>query len=267
MYSFLFILFLRKLKVTSGASRFINKLTSKTFLKKRFNQLSWSRKSTGGRNSKGRIVVGSKTSVLKNLRYPIINYYFRSREISLVSTFFLIPFQNKLVSLCFLSTGSITYLQSTNTFKNFSVLTSPCFFLKSIRREYTKPSISVILRIKLLSRISLVELYPGSGAQYARSSGVSARLIRFNLSNHTALLSLPSGVRKFFSLYSIATIGAVSLKMKRLFKNTSSGYWRSFGLKSQVRGVAMNPIDHPHGGRTKAIKNPRTPWGKPTKLK
>jgi large subunit ribosomal protein L2 len=49
--------------------------------------------------------------------------------------------------------------------------------------------------------------------------------------------------------------------------NTKSGYWRSFGLKSIVRGVAMNPVDHPHGGRTKAIRYQRTPWGKTTKYK
>jgi large subunit ribosomal protein L2 len=49
--------------------------------------------------------------------------------------------------------------------------------------------------------------------------------------------------------------------------NGKAGYWRSFGLKSIVRGVAMNPVDHPHGGRTKAVKYPRTPWGHTTKYK
>ena len=49
--------------------------------------------------------------------------------------------------------------------------------------------------------------------------------------------------------------------------NGKAGYWRSFGIKSLVRGVAMNPVDHPHGGRTKSIKYPQTPWGKTTKFK
>jgi large subunit ribosomal protein L2 len=49
--------------------------------------------------------------------------------------------------------------------------------------------------------------------------------------------------------------------------NTRSGYWRNFGLKPHVRGVARNPVDHPHGGRAKSIKYPRTPWGKTTKYK
>ena len=78
---------------------------------------------------------------------------------------------------------------------------------------------------------------------------------------------MPSGVRKSFSLYSLTSLGAVSLKIKKLVVNTKAGFWKRYGKKSQVRGVAMNPVDHPHGGRTKAIKYPRTPWGKTTKKK
>jgi large subunit ribosomal protein L2 len=125
----------------------------------------------------------------------------------------------------------------------------------------------ILINIKLFSRISLLELYPGSGVQYARSSGVFAKFIKINWLNHTGIIQLPSGVRKAFSLYSITSLGAVSLRDKRLVRNTKAGFYKSYGLKSKVRGVAMNPIDHPHGGRTKAIKNQRTPWGKPTKLK
>lgn len=266
LYSLL-ILFLRRSRVTSGASRSITKLTSNWFFKKRYNQLTWTKKSTAGRGLNGRVLIRSKSSILKKLRFPKINYFFRSRDILLISTFHLIPFQNKLVSLCFLSSGSVTYLQSTNLFKNFSLISTPSFSLKTLRKEYITPILSTLLRVKTLSKVSLLELYPGSGAQYARSAGVSGRLVKANLSNHTALITLPSGVRKSFSLYSIVTLGSVSLKNKRLVTNTKSGFWRTYGLKSKTRGVAMNPIDHPHGGRTKAIKNPRTPWGKPTKLK
>lgn len=113
----------------------------------------------------------------------------------------------------------------------------------------------------------LLEIIPGRGAQYARSSGTKAHLIKVDMSSHTALVKLPSGVRKIFSAYSLVMFGAVSLKNKRLLRNTRSGYWRNFGVNSRTRGVACNPHDHPHGGRTKAIKYPRTPWGKTTKFK
>jgi large subunit ribosomal protein L2 len=62
-------------------------------------------------------------------------------------------------------------------------------------------------------------------------------------------------------------LGQLSLQDSLYCLNGKAGYWRSFGLKSLVRGVAMNPVDHPHGGRTKSVKYPRTPWGKTTKFK
>jgi large subunit ribosomal protein L2 len=55
--------------------------------------------------------------------------------------------------------------------------------------------------------------------------------------------------------------------MQKKYVNGKAGFWRSFGHKPIVRGVAMNPVDHPHGGRTKAIKHQRTPWGLTTKYK
>ena len=97
------------------------------------------------------------------------------------------------------------------------------------------------------------------GSQYARSAGSMSKAITKNKNSHTVLVKLPSGVRKIFSLYSLAIQGAASLKEKKHLSNTKAGFWRSLGKKSKVRGVAMNPIDHPHGGRTKSIKYPRTP--------
>jgi large subunit ribosomal protein L2 len=80
-------------------------------------------------------------------------------------------------------------------------------------------------------------------------------------------LELPSGIKKIFSYYSYVFLGRVALRWSKRFTTNKAGYWRSFGSKSMVRGVARNPVDHPHGGRTKSIKYPRTPWGKTTKFK
>ena len=135
-------------------------------------------------------------------------------------------------------------------------------------RDFTpQPNLFLLGHINRLSRISLLELFPGAGIKYVRSSGSVAKLIKVDLNAHTAVVQLPSGVRKVFSVYSLASQGQVSLKDKKLTSCTKAGFWKSFGKKSIVRGVAMNPIDHPHGGRTKAIKYPRTPWGKTTKFK
>lgn len=115
--------------------------------------------------------------------------------------------------------------------------------------------------------ISLLELVPGKGIQYVRSPGTSAKMPKKDWKLNTGLLRLPSGVRKIFSTFSIASLGKVALPENKSYKNNKAGYYSINGRKPIVRGVAMNPIDHPHGGRTKAIKYPRTPWGKTTKFK
>ena len=99
--------------------------------------------------------------------------------VSIVSTFYLIPFQNKLVALCFLASGSVIYLQATTQFKLFSLIKFPNTLKRNNLSPLT-PSISVLMYIKLLARVSLLELYPGSGVQYVRSSGSFAKFIKIN---------------------------------------------------------------------------------------
>jgi len=259
-------LFLKKLRIVSNASRNIKKLTSLWLERKNFKQLTWRKYSNAGRNDSGRVVVWTKSSLKLKLIRPLINYSMRSNIMSTITTFKLIPFQNKLVSLSFLASGGVTYLPATDLFKIFGfIYFSPK--LTGLNSYLTEPSLFLLFSIKRLSKVSLLELFPGAGIQYARSSGTFARLIKLDFNTHTALLQLPSGVRKTFSIYSLASLGQVALKSKRLLTNTKSGYWRSFGVKPIVRGVARNPVDHPHGGRAKSIKYPRTPWGKTTKFK
>ena len=84
-------------------------------------------------------------------------------------------------------------------------------------------------------------------------------MLTINLKQHVALIKLPSGVRKYFSVYSIALADVSSLPLKKKILTRQSGFLRGIGKKMKVRGVAKNPVDHPHGGRTKSIKYPRTP--------
>ena len=259
-------MFLKKLRIVSNASRNLKKLTSIWLDKTPFKSLLWRKLSNAGRNHSGRIVVWTKSSLKNKLMHPRINYSMRSKVLSLVTTFKLIPLQNKLVALSFLASGCICYLPSTDHFRIFGFIYFPTQNLK-LKSFINNPILFLLVYVQRLAKVSLIELYPGAGIQYARSSGTFARLVKIELNSHTALLQLPSGVRKTFSLYSLASLGAVSLKNKALLTNTKSGYWRNFGLKPHVRGVARNPVDHPHGGRAKSIKWPRTPWGKTTKYK
>ena len=195
-----------------------------------------------------------------------MNYTFRSLVPGVVSTLKLTPFSNKLLALVFFPSGSFCYLPALEATKVFSILSFRRTRL-STPRLGSKSFSSLIYFAPRFRKLSNVELWPGKGAQYARSAGTSAKVIKVDLSTHLALVKLPSGVRKFFSIYGTILLGPAALKLKRKLANTKSGYWRSFGLKSHVRGVAMNPVDHPHGGRTKSIKYPRTPWGKTAKRK
>ena len=83
----------------------------------------------------------------------------------------------------------------------------------------------------------------------------------------TSIIKLPSKVLKIFSIFSLGSLGYVGLKNINKLKINKAGFFKKNGHKSLSRGVAKNPVDHPHGGRTKSIKYQRTPWGKTTKYK
>lgn len=260
-------MFLIRKVPNSNASRNLWIFTSKWYERRSPKRLTFRKKSTSGRCSHtGRIVVWTKQSILRRINLPRINYNFRSKEIGFISTFKLVPFSNKLLALIIFASGACSYFPATEATKVFS-FTNFMYSKRLIRPLRKNPHFTYLRYTQPFKKISNLELTPGIGIQYIRSAGCYGRIMRFDISTHTALVKLPSGVRKFFSLYSMLTEGRAALKLKRKLANTRSGFWRSYGLKPHVRGVARNPVDHPHGGRTKAIKYPRTPWGKTTKKK
>ena len=113
-----------------------------------------------------------------------------------------------------------------------------------------------------------VELKPGKGGQMARSAGAYVSLV--GKDQGYAQLKLPSGELRLVRGECMATVGAVSNQDHQNVKLGKAGRKRWQGKRPAVRGVAMNPIDHPHGGgegRTSGGRHPVTPWGKPTKGK
>ncbi|KAK3281454.1 54S ribosomal protein L2 mitochondrial [Cymbomonas tetramitiformis] len=112
-----------------------------------------------------------------------------------------------------------------------------------------------------------VELLPGNGGQLARSAGASCTLIKKDEKGY-ATLRLTSGEMRLVLLQCMATVGVVSNKNHFNTRLGKAGVKRWLGFKPTVRGVAMNPIDHPHGGgegRTSGGRPSCTPWGVPTK--
>jgi len=111
-----------------------------------------------------------------------------------------------------------------------------------------------------------IEMEPNKGAQIARSAGAYAQISGFE--NGKVIMKMPSGEMRYINEMCFATIGQVGNIDYNKVNIGKAGRKRDLGVRPSVRGTAMNPIDHPHGGgegKTKGGRHPVTPWGKPTK--
>ncbi|MET1061979.1 MAG: 50S ribosomal protein L2, partial [Aeromicrobium sp.] len=128
-----------------------------------------------------------------------------------------------------------------------------------------KPGNNLPLRnIPVGTTIHCVELRPGGGAKIARSAGNSAQLVAREGSRAT--LRLPSGEMRFVDVRCRATVGEVGNAEQSNINWGKAGRMRWKGKRPTVRGVVMNPVDHPHGGgegKTSGGRHPVSPWGKP----
>ncbi|NNK32227.1 MAG: 50S ribosomal protein L2 [Xanthomonadales bacterium] len=135
------------------------------------------------------------------------------------------------------------------------------------REAAIKPGNCLPLRnIPMGSVVHCVEMKPGKGAQLARAAGAAVQLVARE--GQYATLRLRSGEMRKVPSRCKATIGEVSNSEHNLEKLGKAGAKRWRGVRPTVRGVAMNPVDHPHGGgegRTSGGRHPVTPWGVPTK--
>jgi large subunit ribosomal protein L2 len=118
--------------------------------------------------------------------------------------------------------------------------------------------------IPLGTTLHNIELRPGKGAQMARSAGAAAQLVAKEAGY--AHIKLPSGEVRLVNVECMATIGQVGNLDHENVTIGKAGRVRHMGFRPTVRGVVMNPVDHPHGGGEGRVKgyHPMTPWGKPT---
>ena len=128
-----------------------------------------------------------------------------------------------------------------------------------------KPGNNLALRnIPVGTTVHAVELRPGGGAKLARSAGASIQLVARE--GKYATLRMPSGEMRMVDVRCRATVGAVGNAEQSNINWGKAGRSRWKGVRPTVRGVVMNPIDHPHGGgegRTSGGRHPVSPWGKP----
>lgn len=125
-------------------------------------------------------------------------------------------------------------------------------------------------RIPLGTQVHNIELQPGRGGQLVRSAGTSAQLLSKDNPKYVTV-RLPSGEERLISRNCLATIGQVGNVEHGNVKLGKAGRKRHLGIRPSVRGSAMNPDDHPHGGGEGrspiGMPGPKTPWGKPAKGK
>ncbi len=112
--------------------------------------------------------------------------------------------------------------------------------------------------------VSSIELYPGRGALVVRSAGAGATVL--SAEEDFVLIKMPSGEVRKFSGDCLATVGQVSNPEYNLVRLGKAGRMRHLGVRPRVRGKAMNPVDHPHGGgeghNPIGLRHPKTAWGK-----
>ncbi len=217
-------------------------------------------KKTGGRNNAGRMTSRHRGGGHKR-KYRVVDFRREKTDIpAKVKTIEYDPNRSARIALVSYADGEKRYIVAPVDLKvGDPVITSASADIK--------PGNTMPLRnIPLGSLIHNVELRPGKGAQMVRSAGTYAQLMAKE--GDYAQVRLPSGeVRKVF-IECKATIGQVGNVTHEGISIGKAGRTRWLGKKPHVRGVAMNPIDHPMGGgegKTSGGRHPCSPWGMPTK--
>src|SRR5919197_391632 len=216
----------------------------------------------GGRNNHGRVTQRHRGGGAKR-RYRVID--FKRRKDDLAATVERLeydPNRTAFIALVKYDDGELAYILAPQRLKAGDKVVSG-------DKVDVKPGNAMPMRsMPIGTIIHNVEMKPGKGGQLARSAGTYAQLVGRDAGY--ALLRLSSGEVRMVRAECRATVGAVSNPDQQNIVIGKAGRTRWLGHRPSVRGVAMNPIDHPHGGgegRTSGGRHPVTPWGKPTKGK
>ena len=247
-----------KRKPRNPSLRFQSFISSEDITKKKpRKKLVVGLRKKGGRNAYGRITVRHRGGGARR-RYRIIDFGRTVRDIpGTIVTVEYDPNRNTRIGLVSYRNGEQRYILLPEGIKVGHQV------IAGINVE-AKPGNATSLRgIPVGFTIHNIEIKPGSGGTMVRSAGTSAQLMA--KTDEYATLRMPSGEVRMVHLDCWATVGALG---NADYKNISwgkAGRTRQRGFRPSVRGMAMNPVDHPHGGgegRSKSGSHPQTPWGK-----
>ena len=250
----------QKAKPTSPGRRFVVSLKKNNLHRgKPFKGLIEPKSKKGGRNNNGRITVRHQGGGHKR-HYRVIDFKRNKLDIpAIVERIEYDPNRSANIALLKYADGERYILCPSKMEIGTEIISSDKADIKDGNSLKLKD-------IPLGTNIHCVEMKPGKGGQIARSAGTSARLVAKEGIYST--LRLQSGEMRKVLSDCRATLGTVSNQENNLKSIGKAGANRWRGKRPTVRGVAMNPIDHPHGGgegRTSGGRHPSTPWGVPTK--
>ena len=250
-----------KTKPTSPGRRFVLNIKTENLHKGQPHKpLVLGLKKTGGRNNYGRMTTRHQGGGHKRL-YRIIDFKRNKDDIQgRIERIEYDPNRSAHIALVLYQDGERRYIIAPEGLKNGDLIesgsSSPISIGNSLR----------LSNIPLGTSVHCIEMFPGKGAQIARSAGSAAQILAIE-GRYTTLRLRSGEVRKVLSECK-ATIGTVSNSEHALRSVGKAGAKRWLGRRPKVRGVAMNPIDHPHGGgegKTSGGRHPVTPWGVSTK--
>ena len=253
----------RKLKPDTPSRRYMSVSTFEEITKTRpERKLSKALRKTGGRNNHGRITSRHRGGGHRR-RYRIIDFKRNKFDmIAVIESIEYDPNRSSRIALLQYKDGEKKYIIAPDGLKVGDEVIST----QSNQIPFKNGNAMPVGTIPEGLLIHNIELKPGKGAQMARSAGTYARIMANEAGMVT--LKLPSGEMRMIPEKCIATIGIVGNKSHENIIIGKAGRSRWMGKRPKVRGVVMNPVDHPHGGgegRTSGGRHPVSPWGMPTK--
>jgi len=250
-----------KSKPTSPGSRFVVRVKNDDLSKDGpYSPLLEKKSKSGGRNNNGRITTRHRGGGHKQ-HYRIIDFKRNKFDIvGIVETLEYDPNRTANIALILYNDGERRYMIAPKDLKvGDEVISSDAAAIKV-------GNCLPMRNIPVGTQIHCIELKPGKGAQIARSAGAVVQLVAKEGAHVT--LRLRSGEMRKVLAEARAVIGEVGNSEHSLISLGKAGAKRWRGVRPTVRGVAMNPVDHPHGGgegRTSGGRHPVSPWGVPTK--
>ena len=227
---------------------------------KALKKLTFGKNSTGGRNNLGRITSRSRGAGHKN-KYRLIDFYRRKDDLKAkVERIEYDPNRSAHVALVKYEDGAFNYILAPSKINIGDEIIS------GRNKEIKIGNCMPLSDIPAGTNIHNIELSPNAGGKLVRSAGSSAQIS--GLDENYCIIKLGSGeIRKIINT-ARATIGSVSNSDHQNTKIGKAGRNRWKGKRPSVRGVAMNPVDHPHGGgegKTSGGRSPVSPWGQSAK--